>query len=147
MFLTDAHIRASVVAALKVSAGDLPDYWDQLINESHTAAYQEIVGALIGRGFTQAQIDAWSRGAEFEKDLALFWALTKGGGLHNYDDRFPKSLDRRKDLLTVQVYSGGVWVTPGEDPGTVGSGAISTSDDLFNYRDPDDPNIGEVTRF
>ncbi len=127
-FITDTQARQAVADALKVELASLPDYWTNLVSEANIAAYGEIQGCLIGRGYTQAQVDSWDRGAEFQKQLAVFWSLTRGGGLAGYDDRFIKLFDRRKDLLSVQVFSAGVFVPPGSAPGLVRSGQILAPD-------------------
>ena len=74
-FITSGQLKTRVANALKVDENDLPGNWDQTIEDAATDAYREIVGKLMARGFTQAQIDAWDRGAEFQRDIGLFWNL------------------------------------------------------------------------
>ncbi len=132
---------------LKVDPATLPSYAAGVITSMHLSAYQEIVGCLTERGFSKAVIDTWDRGAEFERALSLFWCLTNLGGMHAYDDKFLKQFDRRKDLVTVQVYVNGKNVNPTEaDGGTISGGPPDTSLDEF-VLDPSDPRIGSPTRW
>lgn len=143
MFTTDAVIKSDVAAALKLaSVSDLPDWWDDVIERCHTAAYQEIVGAMLGRGFTKAQVDAWDRGVEFERTLALYFVFTSPQGAGNFDIQAVKLWDRREDLQTTLIYASGSWTSPGESPGTVGIGRVSDQAGVFNPigRDQDNPN-------
>lgn len=148
-FVTDAVVLGRVSDLLGVNVSNLPPKWQTLVQNSNTSAYQEILGRLITRGYTPAQINAWDRGAEFQTDLALFWTLTKGGGLANYSDVFLKALDRRKDLDTVILFVGQQWKATGDTPGTIGSGALDGSRDRFGVPiDPNDTkNLGQPTRW
>ncbi len=148
MFLTDDQCLQSVADMLKTAKASLPAYWSSVVSEAHAGAYNEIVGRLLRRGFTLAQITAWDRGAEFERQLTLFWALTNGGGLNSYDDKFIKTFDRRKDLDDVQFSIANVFINPvaSDGPGQVGIGSEDTSNDLFSL-DPDDVRRGHPTRW
>lgn len=142
-FTTDAVIKDDVVAALKLtSASDLPAYWDDVISRCHTAAYQEIVGALLMRGFTKAQADAWDRGTEYERTLSLYFVFTTPQGAGNFDTQAVKLWDRREELRTVMIYASGAWTNPGESPGTIGVGRMSDQVGIFNPIgiDQDNPN-------
>lgn len=146
-FLTDGQLETALAAALKVaSVSDLDDYWDTIVPQANAAAYQEILGRLLRRGFTKAQVDAWDRGSEFQRDIGLYYALIKGGVYAGYDPRTVQALDRRKELDSVLVFVSGVWKTPEESPGTCGSGSLSPSG-IFNFPDPTDPNSGEYTEW
>ncbi len=113
-------LKAASWAALITNA----PYWVTIVADAQTSAYQEIVGRLIERGFTEAQINSWDRGAEFELVIMKYWALVNGGGLSgNYDDRFIKMLDRRRELDDVMIAVAGVYITPGQmQPGTINFG-------------------------
>lgn len=141
MYTTDAQIKQDVADALKVaSVSDLPAYWDNLVARCHVAAYQEIVGALLARGFTQAQIDAWDRGTEFERHLALYFCFTWPQGAGQFDLNAVKLWDRREELKAVQIYYGGAAVDPSASPGTIGAGRIRTDVGVFNPIGIDDDN-------
>lgn len=148
-FLTDNQCLQSVADLLKVALASLPSYWTNVVSEAHTSAYQEIVGRLLRRGYTKAQIDQWDRGAEFERSLTLFWSAVNGGGLANYDDKFIARFDRRKELDEVLLSIGGVYVYPNQStPGTIGTGGPNTTRDIFVWPDPDDDSDrGHPTRF
>ncbi len=148
-FLTDTQVKQAVADFLKVDVADLPTYWTgatRVIEDAHVAAYQEIQGRLLARGFTTAQVVLWDRGAEFEKHLTIYWSLINGGGTTAMDDRFVKMYDRRNDLNSVLVSVSGVFITPGDTPGTIEIGAEDTSNDLFSLDQTDDRR-GKPTRW
>ncbi len=146
MFLTDDVLTTDLAGSLKKVRAALANYWPLFLTQCHQWAYNEIVSALLARGFTQAQIAAWDRGADFERDLTLYRALVRGAALEDYDLKAVEMLDRRKELCGVLVANGGQWQRPKDTPGTVGSGSFDTSGDLYSL-DPDDPRRGEPTRW
>lgn len=149
-FTTDAAVESDVAAALKTTTANLPDWTDTVIARCHTAAYQEIVGRLLGRGYTKAVIDTWDRGVEFERAIALYLIFSQPQALGVFDKQAMEVWGQyRKDLLDVVLFVSGTPVSPGTGPtagGTVGSGDVSTANDLFTL-DPDDANRGEITRW
>lgn len=137
MFTTDAAIKTEVAAALKVaSSSDLQAWWDTVIARAHLAAYQEIVGQLIRRGFSKAVIDTWDRGTEFEKDLSLYYCFTSPQGAGAFDLKAVQLWDRRKELETVIVFVSGSPVKP-TDPNSaaevVGFGNRVETGGIFDF--------------
>lgn len=135
-FLTDAELKTSLAATLKVASGDLPAYWDTLVTECNSAAYLDVRGGLLQRGFTSTQVDAWDRGKEFQRDIGLYWLLVKGAGLHEYDQKFVMLLDRRKELQTVIVELNGESHTPAGDPPTARFNRFDTTNDQWTMEKP-----------
>lgn len=132
-FNTSAQITTKLADVQHVSEANLTTgATSTIIADSLNAAYQEIVSRLAYRGFSQSQIDAWDRGAEFERDIALFWCLVKLGGLENADDKFIERLDRRDEIDEAIITTGGTVVEPDdEDGGPIGFGALDTSQSEF----------------
>jgi hypothetical protein len=135
-FVTDDELKQRIADMMKVPIGALPRSWDTIIVDANRAAYMDIRGALILREFAATQVDGWDRGAEFQKDLGLYWALVKGAGLHSYDDRYISRLDRRKDLETVLVeFVGGAVQDPSDAQGGqagIDWGRMDESEDRWN---------------
>lgn len=128
MFLTDDDVRQSVAGLLKMDVAGLAGYWDRLVKECHASAYYDVRGALLQRGFTAAQVDAWDRGAEFERDLTLYWCLVRGGlQVHAISAEQLDRLDRRKELETVLVETAAAPQPPAQEPGRIVSGVLATS--------------------
>jgi hypothetical protein len=128
-FLTDTEFRQSLADTLKVNAAELGGYWDRLCQEAHLSAYRDVRGALLMRGFAPGQIDQWDRGAEFERDLGLYWALVRGSNVHSFDQTAIDRLDRRKELETVMVeLAGGAPQVPAGTPPRIEFGVLSTTD-------------------
>lgn len=154
MFNTDAIILQAVSDTLQaVGVSNLPAQWTNIAAQAHVWAYNTIVSALSGRGFTPAQILAWDRGAEFEGDLAIYRALSRGGALANLDDKFIRTFDRREELKDVFYTTGGAIQDAQGTAGQVGVGDMDTSTDIFQWPDLttlDDfpgPGRGQSTRF
>lgn len=147
-FLSDAQTLVSLEDTLKKPAGTLQSYWSRINTESHAWAYAHVVNVLLGKGFTIAQIADWDSGAHYERDLTLWRALTRGGGLEGYDDKFVKTFDRREELKAlVALEIDGVFTAPAGTAGQVSTGPLDTTTDVFVWPDPDDPNLGSVTRW
>lgn len=131
-FLTDDDLKGSVKAFLKVKASEaLPTYWDEIITRSNDSAYQDIVGVLLGRGYTMSQISTWDRREEFNRDIGMFWALTRGMGAHDYSDIHIMKLDRRKELQTVALQTSNEQKDPERIEGIIVSGTLDDEDDLY----------------
>jgi hypothetical protein len=136
MFLVDKDFRQALADTLKVDVADLGSYWDRQCQQAHNSAYLDIRGALLARGFLSAQIDTWDRGAEFERDIGLYWALVRGAGVHQFDPTFVDRLDRRAELMTVMVEMvGGDPEPPAGDPGRISFGMLNTTDPVTGADD------------
>lgn len=132
-FLTDAQVKTKLAANLKVAEADLPDAWDEIVPDANTAGQNEVTQAITNLGYTAAQAATWDRAAEFNRDMALFWCLVNGAGLHGHDPTFIDKLDRRAELkeITAPILIGGEPVDPDDDSGGVGYGEFDTTDDRF----------------
>jgi hypothetical protein len=151
-FVTNAQLQTALenmirVAAGTFSAGDSA-YVLNIIADANKSAYQDIQAALLRRGLTQAQLDTWDRGGEYQKDIGLYWCLVKTVGLHAFDDKFCKALDRRGELKCVELYASGVPLILQTPPaeGQVTHGALDTTNDLF-VPNANDPLRGQITRW
>jgi len=129
MFITDDQLKQAVADAMKQPVTSLAPAWDRIKVDANQEAYKDIVGILLNRGFTQAQIDAWDRGAAMQRLQGLYWAFVHGAGLHNFDDRWVNKYDQRANLESVAVSSGGD--VSGADAGVAVSGLMNTDDDRY----------------
>jgi hypothetical protein len=131
-FLTDAQLKTAIAKRFKTAEANLAAAWTDIAADANTAAYQAIVRALAARGFTQLEIDAWDHGAEFQRDIALYFAFVNGGIPQDYSDKFIDKLDRRAELATVTITEAGVVVEPDTDEGdAIVSGTLDFADDIF----------------
>lgn len=125
MFLSDAQIKKSLAGVLRQSVDDLdPDVWDQTISDAHQAAFREVRGILLARGFTDQQISDFDDGQFFERRLSLFFLASMGSIAEGYDLTAAKLMDCRKDIAACQVFIRGVWVKPETAP--TGPGTVNT---------------------
>ena len=111
---------------------------DSVLQDSINAGYADIVQRLVGRTYTQAQVDQWDRRVEFNTDLALFWTFTKGGIPNNFSDVFIKALDRRSEMEkdSFRLIIGGVVVEPAGDSAALASGEIGYGRIATDYTTP-----------
>ena len=125
-YVDSTTLTQAVADILKQSNTSLLEpYYARIIPPAITQAYQDILSALLGRGYTVAQIDTWANAAVINQQQALFWVLTQTGGLGHYDDQQIAKLDHRKNLKELALTdSGGNLILPGAGasglPGPVG---------------------------
>lgn len=135
-FLDDADVKEKLRTRLGIKAFRAGTNYDLIVADANSATQNEILGALLGRGYTESQIRSWDRVQEFNTDIALFWAITNGGAAStaSYDFEAINKLDRRKELATVDVMINGKLVQPGGGGGVGGgirSGTLKNDSDLF----------------
>lgn len=128
--ISDTDLKQALADALGVAdVSGLAPKWSRIVADANRDAWRAIQRALGARGYSLTDIDAWDDSAEFNRDIGLFWCLTRGGGLNDFDDRNVNKLDRRKELETCQVVVGGAATFPGVASTTkqVGRGDIKSS--------------------
>lgn len=126
---TDDGIALRLAAVLQLnSRAELSPFWESIFPDAHDAAYNEVVAALVGRGYTISQVNQWDRRTEYEIDLSLWWSLVKGEYDAENNPQLLEKLDRRPELLTTVVTIGGVIAVP---TGEVQAGDLNTANDIF----------------
>lgn len=134
--VTADALEARLRGVLNVTALDAATAWDHILPDAARAGNNAVVGGLSARGYSRKQIFAWDRAEEFAADIALFWALVKGG-VGRDDPEMPAliaALDRRAELETAAVTVGGESVEPGAggSAGVIRSGVVERqTGDLF----------------
>jgi hypothetical protein len=140
-YTNDSVVMDDVAAVLKMaSAAALPPYYATLAPLGHLNALNAIYGRLVARGYTQAQIAAWDRGAAVERCMAIVETLRLAGAAESIPDAVLKMYDSYTDkdglLDTVLLTAGGVWAAPQDTPGTSNSGAPGFCPNQFPIRRP-----------
>lgn len=160
-FVTDQQVLNYLAAELHRSgaavASDVTQstFWPPIATQANLSAYNEIFDRLIRRGWTPGQIALWDRGVEVQLEIAAYKAIERGGLLDQVQTAL---LDRLKGYFDPEVKTNlldntlltinGQWQTPGDTPGTVGTGPLDTSQDMFVMpTQQDDPRIGDVVRW
>lgn len=134
-FVNDQEIMDQVRATLSIDNLDDASGWPRTCKAANRTAYGTILRALMRRGYSQAQVDSWDGGIEYQTDIALWYAIVRGGLAKDYDPKYLSLFDRRAELATAMVTAGGVLLIPAT-PAT-SSGQLTTTTDLFSLGDDD----------
>jgi hypothetical protein len=99
-FLQDSDLNDSLADELQKVRGSLVGFWLGVITEANQWAYNEILSRLVARGFTLAQVTAWDRGAEFQRDMGVWKCIADNAVMQpdSYNVKAKDTLDRRKEL-------------------------------------------------
>lgn len=135
-FITTDELREYLASALR-RADDHQDvsassFWQPFLVAGVEWGYNEILSAMVARGYTKAQADTWRRGVEYNLSLGLYWTLTLGAGYHDLNDKWVARLDRRAELWEgVALDADGNMLVPEGDGGLIGRGDLGREDDLM----------------
>jgi hypothetical protein len=158
MFTQSSDVQTAIENTLHKNPGELDlSVWNPVVAAANSFAYWEIVSRLMARGFSKGVIDQWDRGFEFQRSLALFWALDHASSigvvdefsrdnLKEFDRRDELSGEPRKNIEAVFFTIGGKAFDPDLDYGQAIAGKMSTATDFFGGLDPDDSRIGQPMR-
>lgn len=134
-YITNADLIAKVAAR----TGQTPDHliangsqWNGIIEDANLDAYNHIRSVLVGRGFTTAIIDTWDRRAEFNRKVALCFAMREGAAFKLYDveaiNQVCKCLEELEDL---PILVNGVEQDAASGASGVNYGDMERTDDIF----------------
>jgi hypothetical protein len=133
-WINAAQLKTKVSDLLQKQDESTLAFADSVFADSVNRAYLDIVSRLQARMYTQSQIDAWDRGAEYNLDIALYWVFQSGGVPANFSDQFIKNFDRRSELekSSFRLVCSGIVVAPGQDlssdaAGTIGYGVMNNA--------------------
>lgn len=145
--LSEANLRIAFAARLlkKADASTIPAWWNDIITDALTDAYNVVLERLQIRGYTIAQIDAWPRCEDFVRRVALCQIFNEGQGIHAFDDKITSKAycSAEEQLDTVMVTAAdGTLATPAA-AGIASSGSLTWHEQLFEP----DTALGDGTRF
>jgi hypothetical protein len=137
-WVTTDQLQQDVADALKqAGAEDLGINWPDVCTRAVASARADILGLLLVRGYTLAQVELWPDLEAVHADQCLFRALNRGSVLEAFDEKFINSHDRREDLKTLRVTdAGGVAAVPA---GLVGHGRMKNTPNEPVFTDPNSP--------
>lgn len=126
-FITNTQLTAMVAAQLKKAVADVnaSAAWPLIIAQALIDSYGDIRRALVTRGYSQTQIDAWDDGATFQTSQGCYWALARGGSLDGYSMETVKFFDRRAELKTVEITNNAVYQSPLGPPAPISFGPLA----------------------
>lgn len=84
----------------QIGVDALDGRWSGIVGPALNRAWQTIQTALLGKGYTLAQMDAWDFRQSHNLDLAVVKALINGGSLTGYD---METLLQRERLLLAEI--------------------------------------------
>jgi hypothetical protein len=117
----------------RATAATLLPFWTTIAAISNQLAYWEILNAFSKKGYSQALINQWDFGAEYQQEIALAIALAKPGFLQEGFNLEPlKIIDRRDELPTLALVVAGKFVDPDTKYGQVTSGEFAPDGGFFN---------------
>lgn len=134
--IPDAKVFDAVSSILQKNCADpLAASYAEICSEANRLAIADINRILVTKGYSPAVIAVWDDLGRYNLDQAIFWALTRAGGLSGLSDSFVKNFDRRKELETMTaIIVGGVpQPAGGTQVGGISSGRNTTFDHL-NHR-------------
>lgn len=135
-YITDADLKTALAARLKRSSTtnmttDSP-HWDVLITQANQQAYDTILTELLGRGYTQANIDGWDRRVEFNRRLAICTLFREGTAVDAVaQDAIDRICKCEEELKEIQIMVDGVIVTPASGSGNIRHGELDSVNDRF----------------
>lgn len=129
----------------KADAQTIPAWWDGLIQDACSDAYQVVLERLQVRGYTIAQIDAWPRCEDFVRRIALCQLFNEGLGLHAFDDKITAKAycNAEEQLDTVMVTGADNTLVTPAPAGLSSSGSLEWTEQLVEP----DTATEEGTRF
>lgn len=136
-WLTDTELKAAVAGALgQAGPADLASHWDKIVPWANRQAYQTIRAVLIGRGFTDDQVDDWDAREEWNERLGVCLAIKRAamrGEAVNLQAATDDCKEAREELLAVPVVVDGELLSSGR----VSRGDETTTGDRFQLDEPD----------
>lgn len=89
-YITDADLFREIASRLGSTPSQLSQQssgWSTIVASANQDAYQKIISTMLGRNYTQAQIDAWDRRVEFNRRIAICYAFEDNAVLRDYNDQ------------------------------------------------------------
>jgi class 3 adenylate cyclase len=103
-FIDDNALLAAVASLLQQDPADLAGtFWDGVIAKANATAFNQVVELAEQKGYTDAQIQAFARGAEFQESLGIYWALKRASATHAYDQAAVDAFNRLDELAKALV--------------------------------------------
>ncbi len=158
-FATDAEVSAYVKDNLaKAVAENLEAFWASVISAANSQAYQFILKHWLTQGYSASQIATWDFGNNFQIRCAAYFAVGRLAAIYpdSFSQQALKFLDPRMELTgdpqmkippASLLISGGIPLDPATTVGLVSTGLYNTDQDEFVPFCPDDPRLGQPTRF
>ncbi len=125
---TVAAVKEQVASSLQIPVASLPAAWDPLITQSVARAYTDLLTILILKSYSAAVAVSADQFADWQTDLAAYYALGRGSSLASFDMKTVEWLDPREKLEAASaIVVDGVAKAPevGEsDVGGISSGQM-----------------------
>lgn len=113
-YITRADLLIALKQDMRKTVSGLKPDWDGIADRAIARSWRDLKNRLMGKGYTEGQLDGWDDRVSFSMDQAIFYALTEGTDTFAAD-RDLSHLDHRKELEIpsfVGIMSNGVIITP-----------------------------------
>jgi hypothetical protein len=129
-YLSDEEFRENVADALDLAGGaaELTGPQRDKADQHHREAFGKIYAKLLKRGWTEAQIAAWPRGRDFERNIGLYLAYTRGSLGMDYDQA---AIERMREDWLLELDSLADVSTPAPCGGGIGYGPMADAQAVF----------------
>ena len=140
---TAPDIERQIADVLSLAGGRdvLTPAWQGIGATKLTEAYNLIRSVLIGRGYSAAQLDTWAARLDFEREIALLFALEEQAA--DRPESYPQIAAKQRWLdwllapTLVLLDATGAEIVPGGDASAlVGFGALDTRRDPIVFNEP-----------
>jgi hypothetical protein len=132
-WITDTQLKEAVAGALGLaSAHDLPSHWDQVVEWANRDAYKRIRSALMGRGFTDDQLDEWEARTEWNERVGICTAIKRAamrGEQYDTQSAIEDCKAAFEELKTETIVIDGEAIYPTGGLGRVGYGEYASDPD------------------
>ena len=97
-------LQMRILGIFQDGQGELSALEVALATECLTQANNIIRSVLLNRGMEAAEVSNWSRGAEFQLDIAIYqYIISLGKHRGDEETQWHKAYDRREELNTVEL--------------------------------------------
>jgi hypothetical protein len=139
-WITNNTLMVQVAARLGLqNAAALPEHWSQIIPDANDTAYNEIVGILVGRGFSLAQVNQFDNIQNWNRTIALGYAFQEAALRGDQYQQVPidKMMKLLEELPTKKCTVQGILVLPTGTGVRIGAGPEYTGMDRIQLQPPD----------
>lgn len=145
MWMTDDDLGDRVARFLHredhVDLYSTDDLWQGIVHDANLRAFQFLQTLVLSKGFSEAQLEGWDRGLDFQRRLGTYYALKEGAILtDNFDYKNLEAMNCEKEAdkaINTAILVGGVFEAPVTtsiaDIDAASSGSLTAADQTLGH--------------